>query len=406
MSNAFQSITTGAANLKNVYEGPILSQFNDDLPVYKNIQKEYKGWSGLAVVRSLKMRRNQGIGAGSDGGNLPSIGVQTNVQATINAKFNWLRFGITSGMIASSKNDTGSFVRQASYELNEGYNDLRADINRQISWSGRGDLCAVNTAAVGSTSLSIKGREAVETALKFVDVGMIVDIVSTAGVYKATGVTITATSGAATALTATLTLDTAVTCAADDILVRTGSYDKEIQGFLYTLDGGTTGEKYAINRATYQVYQGSVVDASSANLSLDLMKQAQVLGRRRGGAKIKAWWTDFDTERFYERLLVADKRFVNTMKGDGSFTTKENDYIDYGGAPIVADQSCPRRLFGIDPDAWKWYVLSEMKFADESGAMMIVQTDTDAFEVRIRFFANLFNQKPNACSTLMSYISP
>lgn len=405
MSNTFQSISTGAANLKNIYEGPVLTQFNDDLPVYKNISKEHKGWSGLAVIKSLKLRRNQGIGAGSDGGNLPAIGAQTNQNATINAKFNWLRFGITAGMVASSKNDAGSFVRQAAYELEEGYNDFRADINRQISWNGRGDLCAVNTAAVASTSLSIKGREAVEAALKFVDVNQIVDIVSTAGVVKATGVTITATSGTPTALTATLTLDQPVTCAADDILVRTGSYNKEIQGFLYSLDNGTTSI-YGIDRSVYQIYQGSVIDGGGVNLQLDLMKQAQVLARRRGGAKIKAWWTDFDTERFYEKLLVSDKRFVNTRKGDGGFTNGEQDYLEYGGAPMVPDQSTPRRMFGIDPQAWKWYVLEEMKFASETGAMYIAQTDVDAWEVRVRFFANLFNQKPNACATLEDYISP
>ncbi len=234
---------------------------------------------------------------------------------------------------------------------------------------------------------------------------MIVDIVTTAGVYKATGVTITATSGTPTALTATLTLDTPVTCAANDILVRTGAYNKEIQGMLYSLDAGT-GSIYGISRSTYQVYQGSVVDASSGNLSLDLIKQAQILARRRGGANVKAYWTDFDTERFYEKLLVADKRFVNTMKGDGSFTTKESSYLEYGGAPMVPDKDCPRRIFGIDPNAWKWYVLEEMKFANETGSMYLAQTDVDAWEVRVRFFANLFNQKPAACPTLTGYISP
>jgi hypothetical protein len=207
-------------------------------------------------------------------------------------------------------------------------------------------------------------------------------------------------------LTATLTLDTAVTCAADDILVRTGSYNKEIQGMLYTLDGLTTGSIYGIDRAVYQVFQGSTIDGAGANLQLDLMKQAQILARRRGGAKIKAWWTDFDTERFYERLLVSDKRYVNTMKGDGSFTTGGQEYLEYGGAPLVPDQSMPRRLIGIDPNAWKWYVLEEMKFASETGAMYIAQTDVDAWEVRVRFFANLFCQKPSACASLEDYISP
>lgn len=406
MANTFQSITTGAANLKNIYEGPILTQFNDDLPVYKNIEKETKGWSGLAVVRSLKVRRNNGIGSGTDGGNMPSIGAQTTVNATINAKFNWLRFGITAGMIASSKNDAGSFVRQASYELEEGYNDLKNDINRQIGWNGNGCLATVNTASVASTSLVIAGRESVDPALMFVDVGLQFDVYdSTGATLKAAGVTVTAVSGTPTALTATLTLDTAITTSATDILVRSGSINNDIQGMLYSLDGLTTSI-YGVNRSTYPSYQGAVVSASSNALSLDYLKQAQVLARRRGAAKVKAWWTNFDSERFYERLLVSDKRFVNTMTGDGSFTTTGTQYLEYGGAPVIADKDFSRRFIGIDPSAWKWYVLEEMKFASETGAMYIAQTDVDAWEVRVRFFCNLFNQKPSACPVLSTYIAP
>lgn len=405
MSNTFQSITTGAANLKNIYEGPILSQFNDDLPMYKNIEKESKGWSGLAVIRSLKVRRNQGIGAGSDGGNLPSIGVQTNVNATINAKFNWLRFGITAGMVASSKNDAGSFVRQAAYELEEGYNDLKNDVNRQIGWDGTGTLATVNTTAVGSTSLVIAGRESTAPALSFVDVGLKFDLLTSAGVMVQSGITVTAISGSPTALTATLTLDTSVSTTSTDILVRSGSYGKEIQGLLYSLDNGTS-TIYGVDRSLYTSYQGSVISASSNQLSLDYIKQAQILARRRGGGKFSMWFTDFDTERFYEKLLVADKRFVNTMSGDGSFTTKDQSYLEYGGVPVCPDKDYPRRMTGIDANAWKWYVLEEMKFASETGAMYIAQTDVDAWEVRVRFFANLFNQKPSACAQLSTYISP
>lgn len=406
MANTFQSITTGAANLKNIYEGPILTQFNDDLPVYKNIEKETKGWSGLAVVRSLKVRRNQGIGSGTDGGNMPAIGAQTNTTATINAKFNWLRFGITAGMIASSKSDAGSFVRQASYELEEGYNDLKNDINRQIGWDGTGTLATVSTSSVASTSLVIAGRESVDPALLFVDIGLQFDVYDTTGAtLRAQGVTVTAISGAPTDLTATLTLDQAITTTSTDILVRSGSKGNDIQGMLYSLDAGT-GSIYGVNRSTYPSFQGSVVSASGAALSLDLLKQAQILARRRGGSKVKAWWTNFDSERFYERLLVSDKRYVNTQSGDGSFTNKDTSYLEYAGAPIVADKDFSRRFVGIDPQAWKWYVLEELKFASETGAMYIAQTDVDAWEVRVRFFCNLFNQKPSACPVLKSYIAP
>ena len=91
MSNAFQGITSGLATLKNYYQGPIITQFNDDLPIYRGASKGKHAWSGQQVVRPLKVRRNQGIGATSDGGVLPNIGRQTTVQAIIAAKYNYLR---------------------------------------------------------------------------------------------------------------------------------------------------------------------------------------------------------------------------------------------------------------------------------------------------------------------------
>ncbi len=54
----------------------------------------------------------------------------------------------------------------------------------------------------------------------------------------------------------------------------------------------------------------------------------------------------------------------------------------------------------------KKYVLAELEWADETGSMMIAQTGADAFEVRLRFFFNLFPEKPNANAVLKSYTSP
>lgn len=114
MSNQFQGVTSGLAMLKNYYQSPIVDQLSEDLPIYRAAEKVKKGWSGQQVIRSLRTIRNQGIGATSDGGLLPSIGRQTTAQAIILARYNYLRFGITGPMIAASQSDIGSFVRDAS----------------------------------------------------------------------------------------------------------------------------------------------------------------------------------------------------------------------------------------------------------------------------------------------------
>lgn len=90
MSDKFQSISSGLAELKNFYQGPIVDQFNEEVKILKMAEKVKNGWSGLKVIRPLRVRRNQGIGAVADGGLLPTVGRQTSVQAEISAKYNYL----------------------------------------------------------------------------------------------------------------------------------------------------------------------------------------------------------------------------------------------------------------------------------------------------------------------------
>lgn len=405
MANSFQSISSGLAELKNFYEGPIKDQFNEELPILRGAEKVNKGWSGYQVVRPLRVRRNNGIGAVSDGGTLPAIGTQTTVQATISSKFNYLRFGVTGPMIKASQSDKGSFVRAAAYELEMGYKDLKNDVNRQLSWDGTGDLAAVNANTTASNSLVIKGRESSEPALKFVDVGLVFDIYS-GSTLVASSVSVTAiSSGTPSSSTATLTLSAPVTCSANDILVRSGSFGNEIQGLLYSMDGGTS-TIYGVDRSTYISYQGNAFAQASAQLSLDKMQQAYNAALQRGGAKLSAIYCDFDSLRYYQKLLTADKRYVNTIKGDGGFAKKDEFYLDFNSIAMVPDKDCPTRIFFLDQSAWKNYVLADLEFADETGSMYIAQTSADAFEVRLRYFTNLFNEMPSANSVMSGYVSP
>lgn len=405
MSNLFQGISSGLAELKNYYQGPMVDQFNEDLPVLRGSEKVKQGWSGYQVVRPLRVRRNQGIGATSDGGTLPAIGRQTTVQATFQSAFNYLRFGVTGPMIKASQNDRGSFVRSAAYELEMGYKDLSSDINRQLSWDGSGTLAQVNTAAVASTTLVVKGRESVEPALKFLDVGMMVDIYN-GSTAVATSIQINAISGSPTDSTATLTLSTAVTCSADDKIIRSGSYGYEMKGLLYSMDGGTS-TIYGVDRSTYQSYQGNSVDLNNAaQLKLDTLQQAWNAGMNRGGAKYSAIYCDFDSLRMYQKLLTADKRYNNTVKGDGGFAEKDKFYLDFNGIAMVPDKDCPRRFFFLTENTWKQYVLADLEFADETGSMYIAQTSADQFEVRVRYFAQLFNEQPSAQAVVQEYLAP
>lgn len=404
MANQFQNINSGLAELKNRYLGTIKDQLNEEVAILRAAEKIKEGWNGYQIIRPLRVRRNQGIGATADGGTLPAIGRQTTVQATISSAFNYLRFGITGPMIKASASDIGSFVRSGAYELEMGYKDLKSDINRQVSWNGNGTLATVNANTTASTTLVITSRTGSEPALKFVDVGLVFDIVS-GGVVTNSGIQINAiTSGTPTSTTATVILSGPVTCLATDTLVRSGSYNEEIEGILYSLDGGTT-TIYGVNRATYVAYQGNYY-STVQQLTLDYLQQGYNAGLLRGGSKYDAIYSDYDSLRYYQKLLTADKRYVNTMEGDGSFGEKGKFYMEFNGTPWTPDKDCPPTILGLQSENWKNYVLSELEPAEETGSMYIAQTSADQLEVRLRYFNQVFNEMPASQFRFTGYLSP
>lgn len=409
MANIFQSTSTGAAILKNVYQGPIIDLINEEIPVYRAAEKVKQGWSGLQVVRPLRTVRGMGIGATTDGGILPKVGASVSVQATIGAKFNYLRFGVTGPMIKASQNDVGSFVRSSAFELKMGYLDLKTDINRQLCFDGTGTVATVNTSANASTTLVIAGRSTGEAALKYIDIGFTFDVVS-GGVVVASGITVTAIqSGSPSSSTATLTIDQALTASANATLIRTGSFNQEISGIFYTLDGGTS-TVYGVNRSQALAYQGNVFDYAtlgSSQLSLAQMQATFNEGLRRGNVgKYNAAYTDFATLGYYQKLLTPDKRYANTKEGDGSFGNKGEFYLEFNGVPLVPDKDMPPKLVFMPAEVLKLYVLCELEFSDEWGSMFLPQSDSDSFEVRLRHFTNLFNEQPASCAVQKNYTSP
>lgn len=405
MPNSFASTTlsTAVGILKNYYAGPIVSQFNDECPIYRGAEKGKEKWSGLQVVRPVKVRRNQGIGATSDGGTLPAIGNQVTQQAQISAKFNYLRFGLTGPMIKASQGDKGAFVTAMAFEMEEGMNDMVSDVNRQIAWDGSGTLGTVAANAVATQTITVSGRESAEDGAKFLEVGQVIDIVNSSSVVTNSGITITAISGLTG--TATVTLNLPVTASANDTIIRSGTQNNEVQGILFALDGGTS-TIYNINRSTYPSFQGNRNNLSGGQMTLNSLQQAENLAIRRGGKGLSALYSDFDSQRFYQKLLTADKRYSNTVKGDGGFSNKDDSYLEWNGKPWVPDKDAPQRVFFLNEKHLKKYVLSELEWADETGSMMIAQTSADAFEVRLRFFFNMFNEKPSSMAVLFNYISP
>jgi hypothetical protein len=408
MANQFSGVVneTGAI-LQRMYIPGMIDQLNNDMPVMKFVEKTKAGTAGDGTYFALKLARNQGIGAGSDGGAMPNIGRYKVDQAIVSHRFNWLRCGITAGMVAASKTDKASFVRQLDAMVKSGYADLKNELNRQLTWDGTGYLAKLSANAVASNVISVQGREGTtEDGTKFLFPDMVVDIVTSAGVYKATGVTISTVTGTTTG---TIVLDTVVTASSGDYVVRSNSYNTEIQGLTYALDGGTT-TIYDVDRSAFPQYQGNLLNLNGGQLTVDALQVAFNAGLRRGGTSNGAYTAllmDFDSSRFYSKLLVADRRYAAGAEMDPQLWKGAKAIgVSFNNLPVIPDKDCPQRIFMIPQDVLKLCVLNELEQATESGSGLIPQSDQDSFEMRFRYFANLFNAQPNACAAVYNYISP
>jgi hypothetical protein len=149
-----------------------------------------------------------------------------------------------------------------------------------------------------------------------------------------------------------------------------------------------------------------VVNRAGGQMTIDTLQQTEDEAERRGGKLISAIYSDYASRRMYMKLLQADKRFVNTIKGDGGFSDKEKNYLEFNGKPWVADKDCPTRVFFLPEKNIEKYVLKEMEFADETGTMYIPDANVDQLEVRLRLFANIFNSKPSGSGCYYNYVSP
>lgn len=393
--------------LKNFYAPTISSQFNDAVKLLKEMEKGKEKWNGYQVNKPVKLRRNPGIGATSDGGNLPTIGAQTTQQAIILAKFLYLRAGFTGPLLKASQGDKGSYIDYLTFELEEGMKDLKTDVNRQLWFDGSGTIATVSANAVNTNSLTVTGRSTNEPALKYLDVGVVIDIYSSAGVQMASSVSVVSTTGSPSAASATIVLSANVTTNSTDVIVRSGAYNAEIQGLLTSLDGNTTSI-YSIDRSVYQAFQGNVIDCSAGQLTLNFIQQGFNEALRRGGEYLSFIGSDFDTQRFYQKLLIADKRYVGRdAVGNGSFSSKEDGrYLEFGGIPWIPDKDAPVTIVGLRMADWKKYVLSDMEVAEETGSALIADLDRDRFEMRIRLFMNLWCDRPPNQFRIKNYISP
>ncbi len=393
------TLATIESYLKEVYQGRIREQLNDEIVALKRITRSGAGVTnevgGKYVTFPIHTRRNSGIGSRFESEALPAPGQQGHAAARVGLKYAYGGVQLTGQAISLSDTDAKAFAKALDNEVEGLKNDLKKDMNRQIYGTGNGAIgvaTGANTAAVAPVADA-----------RLFQIGMVVDT-QTGTTIDNTGLIVASVDLTPGANTVTFTTTPGTALAAADIIVRKGSGiaaggTKELTGLAAIVsDSGTL---YNINPSTEPEWKASV----SANggtpraLSEALMIRMTDDIRTKGGSTTLILQS-LGVRRAYFNLLSQLRQTVNTQEFTGGFSGLAFT-TDRGEIPVVADTDAPLNTqWFINEDAVTYYRDEEWHFLDKDGSMWKQVRDSngdyDAYYARMVEYHELGTDRRNS----------
>lgn len=359
--------------LKEVYQGRIRDQLNNEITTLKRVTKTSAGVTnetgGKYVTFPIHTRRNSGIGSRLEMEPLPVPGQQGHAAARVGLKYGYGGIQITGQAISLSDTDPKAFAKALDNEIEGVKNDVKKDMNRQIYGDGSGAIGVVATLQASATT-------AIVADARLFQLGEQVDIITLPSTVAVSNRQVTAINLA----TNTVTLSgAAFATAVGQLLVRTGSGpsasgNREITGFAAIISA--TGTLYNVD-PTVEPEWTSEVSANGGTLravSEGLMTQMVDRIRTRGG-KTSVIFQSLGVRRAYANLLMQTRSTVNTQEFTGgfrglAFTVDGGGEQGGGEIPVIADVDAPlNKQWFVNEDSLTYYRDEEWHWLDRDGSM-------------------------------------
>jgi len=384
------TLTTATNILKEIYEPRIREQLQNHLKTSKRIEQTSEGVTsevgGKYVVFPIHVKRNHGIGARLEMEELPVAKNQGYARAQVGLSYQYGSIRLSGQSMELAQSNFQAFASVLDQEVNGVQKDLAKDYNRQIYGTSVGALMTVSGA---NTTVTVP-----TTNTQYMEVGMVVDIFNAAGdtlKTAAAGVEVTAVTK-----NTSITLATApsTATAANDIVVRHGSLNREMIGLEQIVDDTTT--LFNIDPAVEPVWKSVINDNSGTNRALSeslMIKMVDDIYTE--GGNTTAIFTTLGVRRSYFNLLVQQRRYCDTKEFEGgfkglAFTT------DNGEIPLISDVDCqPNRMYFLNEKEFKLYRESDWSFMDRDGSKWQRVIGYDAYDATLYKYCQLGTHRRN-----------
>lgn len=392
------TLTTASAIAKEVYGPRIVDQLENETVLTKRIEKTSQGTTseagGKYVTFPLKVRRNSGIGYRNELEQLQAPGQQGWTNVRVPLRYGYGRVHMSGQTMDLINENFQAFSSAMTEEMTGIKDDLLKDTNRILWGNGVGVLATVDAAAGPVNTISV-GTDA--EGVKFLDLDMQIDILTSAGVTIALNRKITGIDES----TGNFTFDgAAATVAIGDIVVRQGNYGREPQGLSSLVKA--SGTLFNLDPTVEPLWKSTEDNTGGALSESKMIKLCDTL--RTKGGRPTAIFGDLGSRRAYFNLLTTQRRFSNTKTFEGGFQGLVFNYGDE--IPMVEDVDAPAgKLWFLKEDTFKIYRRKPWYWEDKDGNVWKWVNDYDAFEALLKQYWEFAIDRRNV-NGVMTGITP
>lgn len=404
------------AVLKTVWGPGIVELIPTKVKTYELFkEKDARDWGGRYVSWPVKIGRNQGVGAATELGAIPTAGKQQYTEARIPMRYVYGRGAFSAQVMKSSQGSKNSYAPAMESEMSGLVKDITAELGRMMLYDGRGVLALLNGSPSTSATITVDSPGGVAGAIngnRFLASGQVLGFINpTTGALRASS-NRTIDTYASSGLTATTTATMSGTPVDNDFIVRAmsgtitdvsdTSYQKEPMGLLGLIDDGTyVPTLHGINRTTFPLWSAAVI-SNVGSISADVIQRGCDIADQRGDGEIDTLIMHHSVRRSYLASMEDGRRYTGgdlSSPNAGTVATRRGT-LNFGSIRIMEEKYCPFGVvFGGDFSSAMRFVEVAGEWMDEDGSVLTRvgtgTTATDSFECIYRIWFNTHLDRPN-----------
>lgn len=400
--------------LKVRYLGQLRKSLNNSSILWSKLEKKVQKVTGKNFTIALHVGRTNSAALGlAEYEALPAADRQEYAECTVPNKFIYSTLEVSGPAIAAGRDTVGSFVDTLESEVDGLQRDTKRAMNRIVHGGGYGDALAHVQANISGTSSGFvddnQGNAFVHlpSGKRFkVDILDIDDLsVDATGVFAQLGAKTDSTKYAISFYDAiTAGSLTNVTVNDGDVIVPAGNVSAAVQktpigiGAIISNLDPTVGALQGIAVAGKEWWQAQVFSNGGTLRQLDLGDMQEVIDQIATNtdyteSDLSMLMCNYPVRRAYFKMMLAERRQVNTMKLDGGWSA-----LDFNGMPFVVDSQCKRNvIYYIVLDTLGVIRTSDFDWMDKDGSYLYRTNGKDAYSATLYHYGNLvcYNRNGN-----------